>query len=413
MIERVKTLAIIPARGGSKGIPRKNATLFAGIPLVSHSIIQARQTLGIDRVVVSTDDPQISAIAKQWGADVVDRPVEISGDTASSESALLHVIQHLGSVENYEPDVVVFLQATSPLRMSGEIQAAIETFRRENADSLLSVGPIHGFVWRVEKDGSIHTLGYDSQNRPRRQDAPQDFVENGSIYIFKPWVLRQFNNRLGGKIVVHRMNALDSFQIDEPGDFEMLEELYKYRMQTTASTDAPMRSSRADASRILRPSASSLLGRIRMLILDFDGVLTDNLVRVDENGLESVSCSRSDGFGIPRARQAGLDIMVLSKERNPVVTARCRKLNIEYVQSCDDKLTVLKQICTVRQVNAEEVAYMGNDINDLECMMWVGLPIAVADAEPTVKQAAILITAHSGGQGAVREVCDEWLNRDR
>jgi N-acylneuraminate cytidylyltransferase len=418
MIQRFKTLAIIPARGGSKGIPRKNSTLFAGIPLVAHSIIHARQTPSVGRVVVSTDDTQISTFAKQWGAEVVVRPTELGSDTATSESALLHVLEHFANTENYDPDIVVFLQATSPLRMPGEIQRAIETFIRENADSLLSVGPIHGFVWRVEKDGGIHAMGYDPQNRPRRQDAPEDFVENGSIYIFKPWVLRQLNNRLGGKIVVHRMNALDSFQIDEPGDIELLEGLINFRSRAAIAIEEVSGHKISPPlptldPRSLRPSVSSVLDQIRLLVLDFDGVLTDNRVLVDENGLESVLCSRSDGLGIAATMESGLAIMVLSKERNPVVAARCRKLNVEFVQGCDDKLAALKEICAVRQIKADEVAYMGNDINDLGCMSWVGLPIAVADAEPEAKQIAVLTTAHAGGQGAVREICDDWLKRKR
>lgn len=228
----MKILAIIPARGGSKGVPRKNLLPIAGRPLVSHSILHARLTRDINRVVVSTDDREIAAVSLEWDAEVVWRPPEISGDKASSESALLHALDSLRASEGYEPDLVVFLQATSPSRRPGEIQAAINTLKREEADSLLSVGPVHGFVWRVEKDGTVRSFSYDHLNRPRRQDAPEDLIENGSIYIFKPWVLRKFNNRLGGKIALHRMSVLDSFQIDEPGDFDLIELIMAYHAKT-------------------------------------------------------------------------------------------------------------------------------------------------------------------------------------
>jgi len=219
-------LALIPARGGSKGIPRKNIKILAGKPLLAHSVEQARQTPSINRIAVSTDDIQISEVARQFGAEVIQRPPEISGDTASSESALRHALEYLRLTEGYVPEAVVFLQPTSPLRQSQDIQRAIETFHREAADSLFSACPVHGFIWRNTID-KLNSLSYDYRNRPRRQDAPEDLIENGSIYIFKPWILENHNNRLGGKIAVYRMRALDSFQVDEPSDLEMMEQLLK------------------------------------------------------------------------------------------------------------------------------------------------------------------------------------------
>lgn len=221
-------LAIIPARGGSKGIHRKNICQIAGKPLLAYSIEHAQQTPAISRIIVSTDDPEIADIAKQYGAEVVWRPEVISNDTASSESALIHVLQHLQQNEDYQPDVVVFLQATSPIRQPDDIQNALEQFEAEQADSLLSVSPIHGFVWRKTGD-QISSFSYDYRHRQRRQDAPQDFIENGSIYIFKPEILLEQKNRLGGKISLYVMNPLDSFQVDEPTDLTLIEKLLELR----------------------------------------------------------------------------------------------------------------------------------------------------------------------------------------
>ncbi|HAM70151.1 MAG TPA: acylneuraminate cytidylyltransferase, partial [Verrucomicrobiales bacterium] len=131
------SLAIIPARGGSKGIPGKNIRPVAGKPLVAWSIEHARQAPSISRVVVSTDDDAIAEVSRAHGAEVIRRPAAISGDTASSESALVHALEHLKETEAYDPELVVFLQATSPMRRAGEVQAAIDTLRREGADSLL------------------------------------------------------------------------------------------------------------------------------------------------------------------------------------------------------------------------------------------------------------------------------------
>ncbi len=217
-------LAIIPARGGSKGIPRKNITPLLGKPLLAYTVAQALETPAITRTVVSTDDAEIGAVAEQYGAEVVWRPAEISGDTASSESALRHALDHLRDIAGYDPDLVVFLQATSPQRQARDIQNAINVLIEEKADSLLSVCPLHGFVWR-NTDQGFEAFNYDHRHRPRRQDAPEDVVENGSIYVFKPWVLRQHDNRLGGKIAVYRMRPIDYFQIDEPNDLQIMEAL--------------------------------------------------------------------------------------------------------------------------------------------------------------------------------------------
>jgi YrbI family 3-deoxy-D-manno-octulosonate 8-phosphate phosphatase len=376
-------LAIIPARGGSKGIPRKNVRLVGGIPLVAHSIRHAREASCVTRVVVSTDDAEIAAVSQEFGAEVVMRPATIAGDTASSESALLHVLETLAE-GGYMPDLVVFLQATSPVRDPGDIDRAVATLLAEDADSLFSACRVEGFVWRNEK-GAISSFSYDYRNRARRQDAPEDLIENGSIYVFRPTLLRETGNRLGGRIAVLRQHPLDSFQVDEPQDLEVVERILSFRQPPLAA-----------------PSDLALL------VLDFDGVLTDNAVWVDETGREAVRCSRSDGFGIGLARAAGIEVLILSKEQNPVVAARSRKLRIECVQGCDDKLSRLRQLVATRGLSPAQVGYVGNDVNDLECLRWVGFPVAVADAEPAVKSASRRITTRPGGHGAVREVI-EWL----
>jgi YrbI family 3-deoxy-D-manno-octulosonate 8-phosphate phosphatase len=380
-------LAIIPARGGSKGIPRKNVRSFLGSPLLAHSIRHAQQAPSVTRVVVSTDDMEIAAAARRYAAEVVLRPAHLSGDEAPSEAAISHVLDDLQSREGYEPALVVFLQATSPLRRPGDVQAAIEMLMREGADSLFSACPAHGFVWRIHGN-QLTPLTYDYHHRPRRQDIGQDFIENGSIYVFKPWVLREQHNRLGGKIAVYQMEPLDSFQVDQPGDLELMERL--------ASLNRP-EASRAD----LEP--------IRLLVLDFDGVMTDNRVLVRQDGTEAVWCHRGDGWGIGRLKEKGMMIVVISTEANPVVEARCRKLNLDFVQGCDDKLAALKRVVEQHHLTPDQVAYVGNDLNDLECMRWVGVPIAVADAMPEIHSVARLVTVRPGGYGAVREVAD-WLS---
>lgn len=213
--------SIIPARGGSKGIPRKNILPIAGKPLICCSIEQSVQSSRVDRTIVSTDDQEIATVAQNYGAEVIMRPAEISGDNASSESALIHALNYLKQTEDYEPDLVVFLQCTSPLRKHDDIDKAIIKFQHEQADSLLSVSPGHSFLWE-QIDGVARSINYDYLSRPRRQDMNPQFRENGSIYIFKPWVLREHNNRLGGKISLYVMDE-PCIDIDSMLDFEIAE----------------------------------------------------------------------------------------------------------------------------------------------------------------------------------------------
>lgn len=215
-------LAIIPARGGSKGVPLKNIWPIIGKPLLAYTIEQAQQSSKINRIVVSTDNAEIAAVAEQNGAQVVERPLDLSGDAATSESALLHALDYLEASEGYMPDLVVFLQCTSPIRRHGDIDGAITAFMEDNADSLLSVVPFHLFVWTT-LDGRVQSLDYDYRHRPRRQERQPEFLENGSIYIFKPWVLRRFQNRLGGKIAIYEMDEWSSIDINSPRDLELCE----------------------------------------------------------------------------------------------------------------------------------------------------------------------------------------------
>ncbi len=225
MTERV--LAVIPARGGSKGVPRKNVRPFAGTPLVAHTVAHALGAASVNRTVVSTDDDEIAAVSAAAGAEVVRRPDILAGDTASSESALLHVLDALKASEGYEPDLVVFLQCTSPIRTAGDVEAAVAQFRREGLDSLVSATPWHGLNWVVE-EGGARSYNFDYRNRPRRQDLAEQFRENGSIFLFKPWVLSQYGCRLGGRIGIFAMSPLTEVETDSEEGFAVAESIHAH-----------------------------------------------------------------------------------------------------------------------------------------------------------------------------------------
>lgn len=216
-------VAIIPARGGSKGVPSKNIRPLHGNPLIAYSILDAQEAKLVDRVYITTDDSEIAQVSKEYGADIINRPSEFATDTASSESALVHALQAIEQA-GIQPELIVFLQCTSPLRTGLDIDHAIEKLRTENADSLLSVSPSHRFIWE-EVDGIAKSINYDYRNRKRRQDMNPQYVENGSIYIFKPWVLKELDNRLGGKIALFPMSEAAAHEIDSIVDFKIVESL--------------------------------------------------------------------------------------------------------------------------------------------------------------------------------------------
>lgn len=218
----MKIAAFIPARGGSKGIPRKNILPFLGFPLINYSIEYAKTCDFVNDIYVSTDDREIAKISTSSGAHVINRPKNISTDTATTESA----IQHFLDTIDIKPEIIILLQATSPLRPAGSLTKAINTFIQGEYDSLLSLTPTHQFFWKV--NGDIASPEYDYMNRPRRQDFhPSDipYDENGSLYIFTRKHFEKTGNRLGGKIGYISFPEKYGYQIDSMDDFTFLESL--------------------------------------------------------------------------------------------------------------------------------------------------------------------------------------------
>lgn len=387
-----EVVAVIPARGRSKGIPRKNLLPLRGHPLLAWSIGAARKARWVTHVIVSTDDEEIADTARLYGADVIMRPAEISGDKAASEEALLHVLEQLEQ-QGRRPGLLVFLQATSPIREGQDVDGAIAQLLNAQADSCFSACVEH-FTgrWRQSTDGCVSPVNFKPDARPMRQDYPIEYLENGSIYVLRPEILRKHSSRMGGHITVYPMNAVQSLQLDSP-------------------EDAPLIEACMNALAIHEPASLAIerLRQIGLLVLDFDGVFTDNRVYVSGSGEESVCCDRSDSLGLSYLKKAGLPILVLSTETHPVVAQRCRKLGLECLSGQGNKLIALQTLLTQRGLSWEQVAYMGNDLNDLDCLRRVGLAIAPSDAHPQIRCVAKLLTRQAGGHGAIRQVADWYL----
>jgi CMP-N,N'-diacetyllegionaminic acid synthase len=206
-------------------VPRKNLLEVGGKPLVVHSIEHAMAARQVDEVIVSTDDDGIATVARAAGADVVRRPFELAGAMATSESALLHALDER---DGADPDLVVFLQATSPVRRPDDVDAAIALLLAEQADSLFSAYPEKAHIWTRE-GGALRSVSYDWRDRRREQDMDAQLRENGSIYVFRPELLRREGNRLGGTIAVYEMDWWSSFQLDEPEHRELLDWILSVR----------------------------------------------------------------------------------------------------------------------------------------------------------------------------------------
>jgi N-acylneuraminate cytidylyltransferase len=391
-----RVVAIIPARGGSKGIPRKNLIDFCGRPLLAWSILQASLAQGVDEVFVTSNDEEILGVAREYGATPILRPAELATDTATSEAALEHALTVIEQERKGPVDLVVFLQATSPLREPSDIDGAIRTLRAEGADSLFSMALLDDFCMWTRTGGELKGLGFDPWNRGRRQDREPILLENGSIYVFKPEVLRTVGNRLGGKLAVHEMAFWKSYEIDEIHQVELCR--YYFERHNLARA-------------VGLPAAPEVPGGLKLLVYDFDGVMTDNKVLIREDGLESVAANRGDGLGVGMLKKLGYRQMILSTEENRVVATRAAKLGLEVIHGCREKRQALEVFCSEQGIALESVLFVGNDVNDLEVMRAVGFSVAPADAHEDILAIAHLTTRAAGGQGVIRELAD-YLGRN-
>jgi len=382
--------ALILARGGSKGIPKKNILTFAGKPLIAWSILQARDSGVVDAVLVSSDSEEILEIAAHYGAVPIKRPAELSGDSSSSEEALLHALDQFRAEQGADSKEVVFLQATSPLREPADIAAAVRAFEEQRADSLFSDAVLDDFCVWMEEGGRLKGKTFDPWARGRRQDRQPLYLETGSIYVFNPALLRETGSRLGGKIVRFTMPYWKSHEIDKLEDVELCEFYFEKHLLPYWQAQ----------------EVSFGKESVRLIVYDFDGVMTNNHVLQFQDGTEGVLVNRADGWGVGQIEKMGIPQLILSTETNPVVAARGRKLNIEVIQSCGDKKTTLAGYCEKLKIDLSSVLYLGNDLNDLEVMRVVGFPVAPADAHPAVVALAKHVTRAKGGEGVIKELSE-------
>jgi N-acylneuraminate cytidylyltransferase len=395
-------LALIPARGGSKGIPRKNIRNFAGYPLIAWSVAAAKQSELVTRIIVSTDDEEIAAVARQYGAETPFlRPAELAEDKTTDLPVFEHALQWLEENEGYRPEIMIQLRPTSPIRPKGMLDHAIRILLEHgDADCVRGVVPAgqNPFkMWRFNgEDKPIKQLleveGIAEPYNAPRQILPSVYWQTGHIDAIRVSTIQQKHSMTGDVIYPLVIDPRFTVDIDNLSDWTKYEALANsgLEMVTPGTKKRPM------------PE------KIDLIICDFDGVITDNRVWVDQDGTETVAAYRSDSVRVKDLRLIGIEVMILSSEPNRVVEARARKMGVEAIHgiALDDKGRVMREVLERKNVKAENVIYVGNDINDLPCFEVAGWSVAVADAYPEVIHAADHVLTKAGGHGALRELCD-------
>lgn len=379
------SVAFIPVRGGSTSIPLKNIKPLAGKPLVYWAAAAASAAPSIETVYVSTDSEKIWRAVEELAipkVEVIGRSADTATNTASSESALLEF------AENHEFDHVVFIQATSPLLETDDIERGLDLVRRPGCDSVISVVEDKHFYWSVEEDGSTRPLNYDVFARPRRQDFGGCYQENGAFYITSRDALLGSRNRVSGTVRPLVMPEETLFEIDEPADWPIIESLLRRRLHE-------------------RRARSSHGRRIKLFLTDCDGCLTDGGMYYGAEGEMLKKFNTRDGMAFSLLCEAGIRCGIVTGENSPAVAARAKKLGLEFCElGCSDKLSFVRKLSAHEGIEMDEIAYVGDDLNDVELLKAVGMSFAPADATQPACGAAQHVMRAAGGQGAIREAAE-------
>ena len=371
-------VALVPLRGGSKSIPDKNIRLIAGKPLCAWALEAACRSGVFAQVVVSTDSPRITEVVHRLHlpVEVLDRPAELATDEASTESVMQHAAQFL------DFDVLATVQVTTPLVQADDFREAYRLFTSGGYDALVTAVRTKRFFW--SDDGT--PLNYVPENRPRRQDFPGTLMENGAFYYTRRTVREEPGCRLAGRVCVYEMAADSAVEIDEPADWALVERALRKR-QGRYSDDT--------------------LAKIKLLVVDVDGTLTDAGMYWSADGDQLKKFNTRDAKGLELLRRTGVDVGIMTSENSPIVIARARKLGIQHCFiGIENKYQRLDALIRDLGLELMEVAYIGDDVNDLDCLESVGFSACPSDAVGAVTEKVHYVSTCRGGSGAVREICD-------
>lgn len=380
-------IAFIPVRGGSKSIPLKNIKPFCGKPLVCWNIEALEQCQEIDKIVVATDSDIIAQTiqCRSYSKTKIYHRLAINAsDTASTESVIL---EYLNQTRLPNDTVFILVQATSPLTQKENFTKALSLFKDGNYDSLLTCVRNKRFFW--SEDGQ--SINYDYRKRPRRQDFKGTLMENGAFYISTVGKIKQSGNRLSGKIGIYEMPEYTATEIDEPDDWAFLEQIMRKKILSKRSG--------LD---------------IKLILTDIDGVWTDGGMYYDQTGNEMKRFNTYDGVGVSLAHQNGIPVGIITGETTEIVRRRSEKLKVDYLmQGVSDKLEAVNMLCRRLGIELSNVAYIGDDINDIEVMDAVRYSAVPSSSPEYVKSHANLIMQKKGGEGVFREFVENIISHSK
>ena len=389
--QSMKYVAFLPLRGGSKSLPGKNIQPIAGKPLALWSLEAASACAAVEAIFVATDDPRIRAVvesARLPRVHVIGRSDSTATDTASTESAMLEFARE------HEFEHIILMQATSPLTTVEDLLGGINCYQTSGADSLLSAVVQKRFIW-MPKGPFATPANYDPANRVLRQNFPPYFVENGAFYICQREALLRTGCRISGQIAVYAMPEETYYELDEPADWLIIENLLVARRREN------------DVESRFR----ALSNNIKLFLSDVDGVLTDAGMYYSECGDEIKKFNTRDGKGLEMLRLSGIKTGIVTSESTALVAKRGQKLRLDYLrQGATNKLVVLMELLAETGLKLGEVAYIGDDLNDLEIIKAVGFSACPADAVTEVKAVATYHCIAKGGEGCVREFAERVLS---
>lgn len=403
-----ETVAFIPVRGGSKSIPLKNIKKLAGKPLVCWSMEAAMNCRLIDKVYICTDSEEIRNTVVEYleysnnenknKVHCISRSEETSSDTASTESVMLEF------AKTYEFANIVLIQATSPAITEDDLTSALDKYFNGEIDSILSVVKQKRFIWK-EDNGSATPVNYDYNNRPRRQEFEGYYVENGAFYVTSKKDLLRTHCRISGRVGTYEMDEISYYEIDEISDWIIVEKL----LQSKNSSSASALDKGLDVD-VLQGPTDVKRKQIKMVLTDCDGVLTDGGMYYNDNGEIMKKFNAKDGMGFQLLRSKGYISGIITGEQTDIVRRRAEKLKIEEVHlNAQNKIQIVNQLMKKYNLKYSEIAYIGDDINDLEVIKTVGIGCCTGDAVESIKEAADYITKKNGGAGAFREYVEFLL----
>ncbi len=377
-------IAFIPVRCGSDAIKLKNIKLFCGKPLVYWCLKALQDCEEIDKIYVATDCDKIEDVVQTFQFSKVEiyrRDAENATGTSGTESVMLEFI----SKNNFSPTTnFLLVQATNPFVTASDFSSALTSIRKSGYDSLLSCCRIKRFFW--DENGT--PINYNYKNRPLRQSFVGALVENGAFYINTIKNILTDKNRLSGNIGIHEMPEYSFTEIDEIEDWLVAEKIF--------------------IKNLLEDKTKQ---KIKILLTDVDGVLTDAGMYYTENGDEIKKFSAYDGMAFSILQNKGIKIGMITREERLLNARRAKKLKMDFTyQGIKNKLEILKTICESENIIPEDVAYIGDDINDLEILSHVGVAACPATARPEIKSIpGIIILNTPGGEGVIRELVDNHI----